>query len=263
MSPSPELARALAYPFDPPRHSFVFVAGQGYRLVKNGPDLFADAQVERNGSHVHLGQTLAELGAGETDGMERRTPVVGYGSNASAVRLAEKFGHGPDHVIPVLRCRLYDHDVVYATHFASYGSLPAAVYNSAGTVVEVSVSFLTDHQLDIMHASEGDNYRFGELDGAIEVEGLGRVEHPSSYITIHGVCGLEGAPIALAAVEADNRRFAVLDQKTALERACRLLGGTDLDMFVRAIVEDKQHRLAMCKALRRHAIAHPTQPANS
>jgi hypothetical protein len=258
MSPSPVLARALAYPFNPPRHSFVFVAGQGYKLVKSGPDLFADAHVERDGSHVHLGQTLAELGAGETDGMERRTPVVGYGSNASAVRLAEKFGHGPDQVIPVLRCRLHDHDVVYATHFASYGSLPAAVYASAGTVAEVSVSFLTDHQLDVMHASEGDNYRFGELDAAIEVEGLGVLERPSSYITVHGVCGLDGAPTALAAVEAVNRRFAALDQNMALERACRALGGTDLDVFVSAMVADKEHRLAMCKALRRHAIAHGT-----
>jgi hypothetical protein len=256
MSPSPVLARALAYPFDPPRHSFVFVAGQGYKLVRSGPDLFADAYVERDGSHVHLGQTLAEFGAGETDGMERRTPVVGYGSNASAVRLAEKFGHGPDQVIPVLRCRLHDHDVVYATHFASYGSLPAAVFASAGTVAEVSVSFLTDHQLDVMHASEGDNYRFGELDAAIEVEGLGVLERPSSYITVHGVCGLDGAPFALAAVEAANRRFAALDQKTALERACRALGGTDLDGFVSAMVADNEHRLAMCKALRRHAIAH-------
>jgi hypothetical protein len=193
--------------------------------------------------------------------MERRTPVVGYGSNASAARLAEKFGHGPDHVIPVLRCRLHDHDVVYATHFASYGSLPAAVYASTGTVAEVSVSFLTDRQLEVMHKSEGDNYRFGELDAAIEVEGLGVLERPSSYITVHGVCGLDGAPTALAAVAANNRRFAALDQKTALERACRALGGADLDSFVSALVADKKHRLAMCAALRCHAIAHGAQPA--
>jgi len=253
---SPVLARALAYPFDPPRHSFVFVAGQGYRLVRNGPDLFADAHVERDGTHVHLGQTLAELGAGETDGMERRTPVVGYGSNASAARLAEKFGDGPDHVIPVLRCKLFDHDVVYATHFASYGSLPAAVYASAGTVADVSVSFLTDHQLEVMHASEGDNYCFGELDAVIEVDGLGVLERPSTYITVHGVCGLDGEPTALGAVTARQRRFRELDQRAALERACRALGGTDLASFVGAMVADRQHRLAMCRALRRHAIAH-------
>jgi hypothetical protein len=256
MIPSPVLAKALAYPFDPPRHSFVFVAGRGLKLVRNGPDLFADAHVERDGTHVHLGTTLAELGAGETDGMERRTPVVGYGSNASAARLAEKFGHGPDHVIPVLRCRLHDHDVVYATHFASYGSLPAAVYASQGTVAEVSVSFLTDHQLEVMHASEGDNYRFGELDAAIEVDGLGVLERPSSYITVHGVCGIDGAPVALAAVEAANRRFAALDQRSALERACRALGQEDLDAFVNAMVADKAHRLEMCQALRRYAIGH-------
>ncbi len=258
MTPSSVLARALAYPFDPPGHSFVFVAGQGYRLVKSGPDLFADAHVERDGVHVHLGRTLAELGAGETDGMERRTPVVGYGSNASAARLAEKFGHGPDHVIPVLRCRLFDHDVVYATHFASYGSLPAAVYASAGTVAEVSVSFLTDHQLDVMHASEGENYRFGELDAEIDVDGLGRLQRPSTYITIHGVCGVDGAPTALSAVTAENRKFRALDQKAALKKACRAAGGADLEEFVTAMVADKAHRLAMCAVLRRHAIAHQT-----
>ena len=259
MTPSSLLARALAYPFDPADHSFVFVAGRGYRLVRNGPDLFADAHVERDGTHVHLGQTLAELGAGETDGMERRTPVVGYGSNASALRLAEKFGDGPDHVIPVLRCRLHDHDIVYATHFASYGSLPAAVFASPGTIAEVSVSFLTERQLEVMHGSEGDNYRFDRLDAVIEVDGLGRLERPSTYITVHGVCGLDGAPTALAAVSATHRRFRALDQKTVLERACRALGCTDLSSFVGAMVADKEHRLAMCQALRRHAIAHGTQ----
>jgi hypothetical protein len=159
----------------------------------------------------------------------------------------------------VLRCRLHDHDVVYATHFASYGSLPAAVYASPGTVAEVSVSFLTDHQLELMHASEGANYRFGELDAVIEVDGLGRLERPSTYITVHGVCGVDGAPVALAAVEAANRRFAALDQKSALERACRALGHDDLDAFVNAVVADQEHRLAMCEALRRHAIAHGAQ----
>ncbi len=263
MNPSPALRRALAYPFDPPDHSFVFVAGQGYRLVESGPDLFSDARVERDGTHVHLGHTLAELGAGETDGMERRTPVVGYGSNASAARLAEKFGHGPDHVIPVLRCRLYDHDVVYATHFASYGSLPAAVYASLDTVAEVSVSFLTDHQLDVMHASEGENYRFGILDTVIDVEGLGTLKNPSTYITVHGVFGLEGAPVALSAISARNRRFAARDQQTVLEAACRALGGGDIDAFVSAMVADRAHRLAQCRALRRHAISHEDQPAAS
>ncbi len=264
--PTPVLARALAYPFDPAPHSFVFVAGNGYRLVESGPDLFADARIERDGTHVHLGQALAELGAGETDGMERRTPVVGYGSNASAVRLTEKFGSGPDHVIPVLRCRLHDHDIVYATHFATYGSLPAAAYASPGTVANVSVSFLTDRQLEVMHASEGDNYRFGTLDAVIEVDGLGVLERPATYITVHGVFGLEGAPMALAAVTAENRRFEALDQRRALETACRALGGGDLDQFVGAMVADREHRLAMCRALRRHAIPHGAelaQPMNN
>ncbi len=263
MNPSPTLRRALAYPFDPPGHSFVFVAGEGYRLVESGSDLFADARIERDGSHVHLGHALAELGAGQTDGMERRTPVVGYGSNASAARLAEKFGDGPDHVIPVLRCRLYDHDVVYATHFASYGSLPAAVFSSPGTEAEVSVSFLTDHQLEVMHASEGENYRFGVLETVIEVEGLGTLKNPSTYITVHGVFGLEGSPVALSAIGARNRRFAVRDQKAVLEAACRALGGGDIDAFVSAMVANRTHRLAQCRALRRHAIAHADQPAAS
>ncbi len=46
-------------------------------------------------------------------------------------------------------------DVVYSSRFASYGSVPAALQASLGTVCSAFVTFLTRKQLEIMHRTEG------------------------------------------------------------------------------------------------------------
>ncbi len=256
MSLPPEVARALAYPFDPPRHGFLFVAGRGLRIVADGADPLGDALVELDGATVEAAAALRALGA-PAGGTERRTPVVGYGSNASPVRLTEKYGDGADQVIPVLRCRLHDFDVVYATHIATYGSLPAGLYRSPGTVADVSVSFLTDAQLEVMHASEGENYTFEALPGRLEAAGMGDVAGAHAYMTVHGVYGYGGAPVALARVDAANRRFAVREQHEMLEDLCRELGeGVALHDFIQRTVADADHRATLVARMRERAIRH-------
>lgn len=252
----PEVARALAYPFDPPRHGFLFVAGQGLRIVADGADPLGDALVELDGERVEAATALRRLGA-PAGGTEKRTAVVGYGSNASPRRLSEKFGDGPDQVIPVLRCRLYDFDVVYACHVATYGSVPAGLYRSTGTVAEVSVSLLTDHQLEVMHASEGENYAWKPVGGRVEVAGLGELADAFAYVTVHGVWGHEGAPVALARIEAANRRFVTREQREVLEALCRDLGeGLSLHEFVVRAVADAGVRRALVDRMRERAIRH-------
>jgi hypothetical protein len=251
-----EIVRAFGYPFDPPGHGFLFAVGRGLKFVADGVDPLDDATVELDGAEVSAGEALRRLGA-QAGGTEKRTAVVGYGSNASPQRLLEKYGDGPDSVIPVLRCRLHDHDVVYATHIATYGSVPAGLYASPGTVAHVSVSFLTERQLEIMHVSEGDNYHFAVLPGRLDVDGVGDVEGAAAYITTHGVYGYGDAPVALATVHADQRRFAAREQADMLEELCGHLGeGAGLHEFILRTVRDDVHRKALVLKMRERAVRH-------
>ncbi len=252
----PEIARAFGYPFDPPGHGFLFAAGRGLRFVADGSDPLGDAKVDLDGEVMASGEALRRLGV-VSGGTEWRTAVVGYGSNASPRRLLEKYGDDADSVIPVLRCRLHGHDVVYATHIATYGSVPAGLYASPGTVAHVSVSFLTDSQLEIMHASEGENHRFTLLDGRVEADGMGDVKGAAAYITSHGVYGYAGEPVALAKVHADNRRFAAREQEDMLAELCGHVGeGAELHDFILRAVRDHDHRLTLVMKMRERAIRH-------
>ena len=240
----PEVARALAYPFDPPRHGFVFVAGQGLRIVADGRAPLGDALVELDGERMETAEALRRLGAPS-------------GGEAHLVAAAGLRGNGPDQVIPVVRCALHDHDVVYASHIATYGSIPAGLYRSTGTVAEVSVALLTDHQLEVMHESEGENYAFRPVPGLVDAAGMGTVENAHAYITVHGVYGYTGAPVALAAVDARQRRFAVRHQHEVLEELCRELGeGASLHDFILRSVADEDHRRALVERMRERAVRH-------
>jgi len=250
----PKVAHAFGYPFDPPGHGFLFVAGRGLRIVEDGRDPLVDARVELDGAVVVAEEARHRLG--DTERVKTpRTAVVGYGSNASPQRLLEKYGE--DATIPVLRCRLHDHDVVYATHIATYGSLPAGVYCSEGTVAHASVSLLTNAQLEIMHVSEGENYHFARLEGRVEADGMGEVADAAAYITSHGVYGYGGEPVALARVHADNRCFAAREQADMLAELCGHLGeGVDLHAFIQRIVGDDAHRRSLVQKMRERAIRH-------
>ena len=251
---SPEVVHAFGYPFDPPGHGFLFVGGRGLRIIEDGSDPLVDTMVELDGAVVSAEE--ARHGLGDTDSARvPRTAVVGYGSNASPQRLLEKYGE--DATIPVLRCRLHDHDVVYATHIATYGSLPAGVYHSAGTVAHVSVSLLTDTQLEIMHVSEGENYHFARLEGRVEADGMGEVADAAAFVTSHGVYGYGGEPVALARVHADNRRFVAREQADMLGELCGHLGeGADLHAFILRVVGDDDHRRSLVLKMRERAIRH-------
>jgi len=251
-----EVQRAFGYPFDPPGHGFVFAAGRGLKVVRDGEDPIVDALVELDGEVVAAEEALHRLGV-PRGGTEHRTPVVGYGSNASPRRLLEKYGEVVDTVIPVLRCRLHDHDVVYATHIATYGSVPAGLARSEGTVAHVSVSLLTDWQLEVMHASEGENYHFARLSGRVSVDGMGEVDGAAAYVTAHGIYGYAGEPVALSRVHADGRTFAAREQEDMLAELCGHLGeGAALHDFILRTVRDDAHRRALVLRMRERALAH-------
>jgi len=170
-----QLYRAISYPYDITPNSFTFIRGE------SGPF-----------------DVLLTKG---------RHPVIGYGSNQSPHRLRQKYG--TDHsAIPVQRGCLADHDVVYSAHFASYGSVPAALRYVKGTSVSVAVNWLDDEQLEIMHGTEWDNYNYAQLtDISLKLQEGTVLTDAYAYLCFTGHIDQNGSPIALAEVAAKNRIF--------------------------------------------------------
>jgi hypothetical protein len=182
--------RALAYPYDPPKGSFVQV---GHRTLPVPPE--------------------------EID-VEGRRALLAYGANASPEALTRKLAALEPRPIPVLRVSLSGWDVVYSAHVTRYGAVPAAVVASPGTVVSVHLVFPDDEQLAALAATEGRNYRLEQLaDFSAELEIGG--EEPreiDAFVSVHGPALLDGSPVALAAIPARGRVFPELTTPAMIDR---------------------------------------------
>jgi hypothetical protein len=171
--------RALAYPYDPPAGSF-----------------------------VQVGERTLPVPPGEIDVAGRRA-LLAYGANASPEALTRKLAHLPPEPIAVLRVALRGWDVVYSAHVTRYGSVPAAVVASPGTVANVHLIFPSDAQLEAIAASEGQNYRLEQLAdfSATYETGGGRPREIDAFLSVHGPLLVGGSPVALAAIPAVGRAF--------------------------------------------------------
>jgi hypothetical protein len=233
-SPAARIARAKAYPFSPPRESYLFRAGKAEPLT--------DTATQVRG----------------------RTPVLASGSNAAPDQLARKYAaHGATAPIPVTRARVRDFDSVYNAHIAAYGSVPATLFPSPATVLSTFITWLDDDALAVMHGTEqpGVNYHYAELSGiAVEVDGLGTLGAAFAYISVAGCLIRDGAPVALAEVSAAGRSFPALTQIEALTHARDLTApDMDIDAFILETIADEAQRLARGQRLAAtaRAFAHP------
>jgi hypothetical protein len=232
-APAEILERALGYPFPRPRSSVLIDAGR----VRE------------------LGELDARLAAA-------RTPVLAYGSNASPESLGWKFPHERDAVVPLLRARMRDVDVVYSSHIAVYGSIPATLQGSPGTQAETFVALLTDDQLALV-ASWEINATYEEL--AIDVEPEVGEPPPAvgAFVSRHGCLTRDGAELAVAEVPARGRRFAALTQPEALEHVrASVAPDATLGEFVLGNVRDYERARAYTAELRRTARPFAPLPAN-
>jgi hypothetical protein len=171
--------RALAYPYEPPAGSFVQI---GDRTLPVPPE--------------------------EIDVAGRRA-LLAYGANASPEALARKLAHLPSEPIAVLRVALSGWDVVYSAHVTRYGSVPAAVVPSPGTVASVHLVFPGDAQLEAIAATEGQNYRLEQLvdfSATYDIGGEGPREI-DAFVSVHGPLLVDGSPVALAAIPARGRVY--------------------------------------------------------
>jgi hypothetical protein len=217
-----QVAHAKTYPFPVPGRSYVFRNGTPHDLEDHGFD--------RNG----------------------RTPVLAAGSNQSHEQLARKYSVLPGHVeIPIQRGLLDGFDSVYAAHLAGYGSVPSTFCPSPGTRVTTYVLWLDDVQLTRMHETER-NYTYDRLDGIrVEIDGAGEIMDTAfAYTAVVGCLSVDGAPVALAEIEAEGRVLRAMSQPEMLDHVRgRLDPNAQLDGFILAHIEDEALRRERTRAL--------------
>jgi hypothetical protein len=182
------LSRALGYPYPTHPHDYLFTG--------------TDAET---------------LPAGYS--FEGLTPVIAVGSNRSPRQLARKFAprymSGPVR-IPVTRIRARDVDVVFAAHLAGYGSAPATLAKSPGTLTELWINWLDGPALDRMDATEGLGVHYDRVEiapAAVSVD----PERPAPtrmllYAARCGLLTLDGSPVAVAEIPSQDRSFPVMSQ---------------------------------------------------
>lgn len=155
---------------------------------------------------------------------EGLTPVIAVGSNRSPAQLARKYA--PRHMrrpvrIPVTRVRARDVDVVYAAHLAGYGSAPATLAPSPGTVAELWITWLDKAALARMDETEGIGAQYDRHWVEVAVEAPAHRPRPDRmllYAARRGLLNQDGKPIALAEIRAENRRYEALPQEAMLRR---------------------------------------------
>jgi len=198
-------------------------------------------------SYVVDGTTHEELAeGGSPPDVSGRRPVLAVGSNQSPEQLLRKFP-GPDwEPIPVSRGRLKDFDIVYSAHVASYGSIPAMLCHSPGTTVGLSVNWLTPAQEARMHETEVStgNYHFGQLDGIqLDLDPGPALTSAFVYAGRRGTLLRDGLPVALSAMEAENRQWPALHQEEIQGHIRdRTAPDQPLDAFILAAVADASVR---------------------
>ena len=247
---------AKRYPFPRPGYSFLYVDGDALPLLSLYESL-DEAEVDVNGRSVRAGTLLRQRGIAAPAPLEQRTPVLAYGANAAPERLQRKFAPVGPAVFPVLQARLHGFDIVHAAHISSYGAVPATIAPSPGTVCDIAITCLDARELARMHETEfrRHTYRFGPLRNIrLEAHLLPAMETVSTYVGGYGHIAPEGAPLALAAIRAEGRRFRTCSQTEALEAIQAMLGVPGpLDDFILEAVDDEAVRLERTARLRAEA----------
>ncbi len=143
------------YPYPRPKTSYLLAETEGgivLALHPAGPGPAGILESELD-SGKKINKVLYELKASP---LEKRIPVVGYGSNANPTVLTRKFRRrGLPINMPVFKGSARGFDIVYSAYVSKAFSIPAQAVHSEGTEPEVWLTLLDEEQLIAMHDTEG------------------------------------------------------------------------------------------------------------
>lgn len=206
--------RALGYPWARPAQSFVL-----------------------DGEHVEpLTETAPPIGG--------RHPLLAIGSNGSPEALSLKLGSLPaaEQRLLVVAGDLHDFDIGAAPAPTFYGSLPATLFPSPGTVVRASVLWVSDAQFTALAWSEI-TYLLGRLDGVRfhpDLPDAPPIDSVYCFVSRWGAHGVDGETVAMAAVPARGRAAPALTQEELLDHVAAVAFGEGASArdVVRRVMED-------------------------
>ena len=190
-------------------------------------------------------EALDDLPAGAADRlMHARWPLLAFGANGAPETLRLKLGHlAPEQQrLLVIAGDLHGFDVGASAHPTIYGALPGTLFPSPGTVVRVSVLWVTAEQLTALAWTEL-SYAFGRLDG-IRFEpaprGLPSLERVFVFASRLGALRLDGEVVALDAIQASGRQAPTYTQEQLLDDiAVRVVGpGATAHTLVTRLIEN-------------------------
>jgi hypothetical protein len=225
MTIDPLILRALNYPYSYPEYDFVL----------------------DNGSAAPLQDRKS---------LEGRIPVLAIGSNRSPEQLLRKFGD--QDFLPVTFIKLYDYDVVYAAHMASYGSIPAVLAPSSGTIVDIAITWLSKLQLKRMHETEaiGINYDYGVANSLkINADYDYKNQDIGCYLGRRGCLNIMGNVIALKEITATKRVFSAFSQSEILKKIwLNEQKEIQFEVWLKSLIQNKEARQSITTAFEQTAI---------
>ena len=225
MTIDPLILRALDYPYSYPAYDFVL----------------------DNGSVAPLQDRKS---------LEGRTPVLAIGSNRSPEQLLRKFGD--QNFLPVTCVKLCDYDVVYAAHITSYGSTPAVLAQSPGTIVDIAITWLTKVQLKRMHETEaiGINYDYGVSNSLkINADYDYQNQNIGCYLGRRGCLNIMGNIIALKEISATKRVFGAFSQSEILKEIwLHEQKEIQFEAWLKNLIQNKEARNSITATFERTAI---------
>jgi hypothetical protein len=156
---------------------------------------------------------------------EDRIPLLTYGANGAPERLALKLAHLPDghREALILAGELEGFDVGAAAQPPLFITMPATLIPSPGTAVRVAVLWVTPVQFTALWWTEL-SYVVGALTGItlLTDELQEPVERVIGFVSRYGAFCVNGAPVAMAAINARSRRSAAFTQTQILDAAARM-----------------------------------------
>lgn len=217
----------------------------------------ASSQIYWDNQWISIPEFCTRFHVEPIEELSDRIPVLASGSNASPQQLARKFARLKKAMIPVVKAKLFDFDVVYSAHFSSYGAIPATLYYSPGTILNTFITYLTRSQLDRMNNTEGLGLTyclviFDQI--KLILSNQITLNQVHSYLSLHGCLAMNNSVVSLAAITAENRKFPQMTELEILTSVTQnLAADISLDNFIVETASDRRLRKQRIKCLKETA----------